>query len=157
MSIGVNKMNEAVKSTFRRRFCHMLWHSDMLATRFMLAIAALVWALLLAWPGELFTPTRTTYRIMAEIASEEAWAVAFAGQGLVMLLALLADAKDKLTWFIDCVFGAVLWTLATVACFASHWQHGVPYAPPAAMSAEVALMLASWWHLIRNPWGDSDG
>jgi len=142
--------------TPKQRLCHILWHSDMLATRFALATAAMIWAVLLAWPGELFTDSRTTYRLMREIASEEVWAVAFAGQGIVMFMALISGAKDRLIWFVDCVFGAVLWTTATVACFAAHWQVGVTYAPPAAMSAEVAMMLAAWWHMIRNPWGDSD-
>ena len=142
--------------TVKQRMCHIIWHSDMLATRFALALAALIWALLLAWPGELFTDGRTTYRLMRQIASEEVWAAMFFGQGLFMMLALVSDTRDRLVWFVDCVLGAVLWTVATVACFAAHWQVGVPYAPPAAMSAEVALMIAAWWHLIRNPWGDSD-
>ena len=138
------------------RIVYIFWHRDMLATRFSLAFGSLIWAALLWWPGDLFTPSRVTYRLMSQIADEDVWGLAFAMQGTFMLLALVSEPRNKLIWCFDALFGALLWTLATVTCFASHWQIGTPYAPPAAMSAEVALMFASWWHLIRNPWGDKD-
>lgn len=128
---------------------HVMWRSDLLTTRFTLAIAALVWATLLLWPGQLFTPARQTYHFMSEIASEEVWGALFALQGVVMIYSLIFNKINRYMWVLDGVLGCVLWTTATVACFASHWIIGVSYSPPAAMSAEVALALASWWHLVR--------
>lgn len=139
------------------RVYHILWKSDMEATRFSLAMAGMIWAMLLWWPETLFTPTRTTYRIMSEWATEFQWGMAFFVQAFVMFWALFRQRTSKVVWMADGLLGCVLWTAATAACFASHWQTGVPYAPPAAMSAEVALMLASWWHFIRMPFGDECG
>jgi hypothetical protein len=121
----------------------------MLATTFSLALGSLVWAALLAWPGELFTPARTTYRLMHDIAPEELWALAFGVQGATLLYLLLSKCRNKWVWVTDGLFGCILWTASTIACFASHFTTWETYQPPGAMSSDIALMFASWWHLVR--------
>jgi uncharacterized membrane protein HdeD (DUF308 family) len=138
--------------TLCRRANRIIWHSDLLTTRVSIAIGSLVWGLLLLWPGELFVPARTTYRLMAEIASEQAWGVAFLCHGMIAMITLLQNKACRTSYLFDALLGCTLWTTATLACFASHWKAGVYYAPPAAMSAEVSLMLASWWYLARWDW-----
>lgn len=131
------------------RLAYILWKSDLEATRLGLSIGSLLWALLLFWPGDLFSPSRTTYRLMAEIAPEEVWALAFLVQGLVMLYSLLWGYRSRFSFTVDAFFGCVLWTSSTAACFLSHYQTFGTYQPPAAMAYEAVGAMFSWWHLVR--------
>ena len=133
----------------KSRLYHICWLSDLEATRFSLAVGSLLWAALLFWPGELFTPARTTYHLMAKIAPEEVWALAFLVQGLVMIYSLLWGYKSRLSFFLDALLGCVLWTTSTVACFVAHFNSLSTYQPPAAMAYEIMGALASWWCLVR--------
>ena len=80
--------------------------------RLCLAAAALVWAGLLYWPGDTFN--RPTYNLMNYVAGELWWATAFLLQGVVMLMALLYDYRDRFVLLFDCVMGCVLWSAGTV-------------------------------------------
>lgn len=131
------------------RIKHILWCSDLEATRFGLAIGSLLWAVLLFWPGTLFTPERTTYRLMAEVAQEEVWALAFLIQGFAMLYSLLWGYKSRISFTLDALFGCVLWTTSTLACFIAHYKSIYTYQPPAAMAYELIGAMFSWWHLVR--------
>lgn len=132
-----------------KRLKYIMWYSDLEATRFSLAFGSLLWSMMLFWPGELFTPVRTTYHLMATIAPEHIWAALFALQGSVMVYSLLWGYRSQLSFVSDAVLGCLLWTSTTVACFLSHFQTWATYQPPAAMSYEVMGMLASWWCLVR--------
>lgn len=138
-----------VKRNVRLRLLHIMWYSDLEATRLSLAFGSFLWAALLLWPGDLFTPTRATYTLMAQMASEEVWAAAFLVQGSTMLYSLLWGYKSRLTYIVDAMLGCALWTASTFACFLSHYQSMSTYQPPAAMSYEVIAALASWWVLVR--------
>lgn len=131
------------------RIHHIMWRSDLEATRFMLAAGSLVWAMLLFLPGDLFSPTRTTYTLMAALAREEIWASLFLLQGLVMTYSLLWGYRSRLSFLLDAILGCVLWTSSTAACFIAHFSGWSGYQPPAAMSYEVMGALASWWCLVR--------
>lgn len=129
--------------------------SDMLATRFSLAIGAILWAIFLFWPGNLFTPARTTYHLMAEIMSENAWATLFLIQGIVAFVTLFGEIRNRWTLVFDASLGCALWTSSTIACFLSHYHGLSTYQPPAAMSYEVLGMVSSWWHLVRH-WAEDE-
>lgn len=131
------------------RIHYIMWYSDLEATRFSLALGSLLWALLLFWPGELFSPTRKTYELMAHLAPESAWGVLFLFQGAVMLYSLLWGYRSKASFVCDALLGCLLWTVSTAACFISHYTSFSTYQPPAAMSYEVMGALASWWCLVR--------
>ena len=137
------------KRNIPSRMAHIMWKSDLEATRFGLAFGSLLWAAFLFWPGDLFTPTRPTYQIMAEIAPEYCWAAAFLLQGLVMLYSLLWGYRSRLSFVADALLGCVLWTTSTAACFMAHYNSLATYQPPAAMSYELVGALASWWCLVR--------
>jgi hypothetical protein len=139
----------SIFSKLKSKIHEIIWESDLLSARFSIAIGSLFWAALLWWPGVLFTPQRTTYRLMSEIASEDMWGLAFFIHGVFAFTTLLTDIKGRIMFAGDAAAGAIIWTTATTTCFASHWMHSIIYAPPAAMSAELSLMLASWWYLIR--------
>jgi hypothetical protein len=126
-----------------------MWHSDLEATRLGLAVGSLMWAVFLFWPGDLFTPTRTTYTVMAEIAPEVCWGYAFLVQGVVMLYSLLWGYRSQLSFVADALLGCLLWTTSTAACFLAHYQSLATYQPPAAMSYELVGAVLSWWCLVR--------
>lgn len=136
-------------SKIKKKLDDIIWRTDMTSVRLSIVLGSIFWAILLMWPGQLFTPSRTTYRLMSEIASENIWALAFLVHASCALTTLFTDIRNKFLFFGDAIWGSILWTSATIACFASHWQYGKEYAPPAAMSAELALMLAAWWWVIK--------
>ena len=133
----------------KSRLTHIMWYSDLEATRFSLAMGSILWAVLLFWPGALFTHARTTYHLMAAIAPEYIWASLFLLQGSVMIYSLLWGYRSQLSFVADAVLGCLLWSSSTIACFLSHYQSPASYQPPAAMSYEVMGALASWWCLVR--------
>jgi hypothetical protein len=137
------------------------------ATRFTLGIAAMMWALFLGWPGDLF-PThdeidagrgRMTYAIMAAIMSENAWAVLWGIQGGAMLWSLLTGYRNCLMMVVDAMLGVMLWTICVGSAFLVYWPNAdfltavTIYKPPAAMAGEVGMIAASWWVLVRYKCG----
>lgn len=137
-------------SYLRKRLYEIVWNSDMVTTRVSLAIGSLVWGVLLLWPTVLFTPSRTTYRLMAEIANEWTWGIIFVVHALVSIQQLIAREIRHNLIIANNLVGCVLWTSTTVACFASHFQSWETYSPPAAMSADIAFVLASFWLLTKT-------
>ena len=145
------------------RFKHLLWHSDLEATRFTLGISAIMWAIFLAWPGDLF-PTvaeidagrgRLTYALMAQVADEDVWAALWALQGSVMLYSLFTGFRNCKLMVVDGVLGVFLWSFCVLSAFVVYWPHAdfwtavMIYKPPAAMAGELAMIAASWWVLVR--------
>jgi hypothetical protein len=133
----------------KSRISYMLWLSDLEAIRFNLAIGSILWGLFLLWPGDLFTPARTTYLVMAEIAPEHCWGTAFVLQGVVMMYSMLWGYRSNIYFIADALLGCVLWTASTAACFMAHYQSIQTYQPPAAMSYEIMGAASSWWVLVR--------
>lgn len=135
----------------------MLLTAPMFHTRLIIAMSSLTWAFLLGMPGETFGPARKTYLIMSMMAPEVIWAIFFMVHGVVALLALMSGVRNWFTLTFDGFLGAILWTSSTAACFAVYWDTSLPwmtalsnYAPPAAMSAELWVAIASWWHLVKH-------
>lgn len=137
------------RKNFLARLKYLLWHSDLEATRFCLALGSSLWAALLLWPGALFTPERQTYAVMASIASEQVWGFTFLLQGSVMMLSLFSGYKSRLFFIIDALLGCLLWTASTWACFLAHFGTLETYQPPAAMAYELIGAIASWWCFVR--------
>lgn len=137
------------KRNISSRLKYLLWKADLEMTRLVLAVGSILWALLLLLPGQLFTQERTTYLIMSKIGSEVTWGVLFLLQGLVMLYSLLYGYRSKVYFCVDALLGCILWTTATLACFASHYHGWVTYKPPAAMAYDLIGVLTSWWCLVR--------
>ena len=125
----------------KNRAIEVLVLSDMLAVRFCLSVAAILWAVMLFWPGETFD--RPTYFVMRQFAPEPVWATLFLAQGVVMIAYLLYDCTNRVVLCVDSVLGCGLWTCCTIAMIIS------VFPPPAAISAEIAMALASWWNLVR--------
>lgn len=140
---------------------NILLKSDMRCARLMLALGALFWALFLAWPGALF-PTeaqilagtgRTTYALMA-VAPEWLWSLCFGIHGSFLLLSIFYRVPPAAA-LLDAFNGAALWTAATACCYIAHFHGWATYQPPAAMGADAAMVVGSWWWLVRV-WADRD-
>jgi len=145
------------------RINYLLWHSDLEAIRFTLAMSALMWGVFLAWPGTLFPSPdevsvgrgRMTYAIMAQIMPEICWASLWIIQGGVMMWSLLTGVRNRTLLMIDGALGVLLWSICVGSAFLVYWPKAdfltalMIYKPPAAMAGEVWMIAASWWVLIR--------
>ena len=121
----------------------ILWGSDLVATRFFLSVASLMWSFLLFWPGDTFA--RPTYTLMAKFGSETAWAILFGIQGAAGLYSIIHRSRNRALLVSDAILGCILWTGSCVAMLLS------VYPPPAAISAEIVAAIMSWWVLVRYP------
>jgi hypothetical protein len=108
-----------------------------------IAMASLMWALLLFWPGDTFT--RPTYTLMSHFGSEHVWGTLFLIQGVSGISTVLLKLKNTLLIVLDCILGCILWTGSCVAMILS------VNPPPAAISAEIIAAWFSWWLLLRLP------
>lgn len=119
----------------------VIWDTDLVATRFVLAVAEILWSLMLAWPGDTFG--RPTYTLMNALAHENVWAVVFAFSGATQFsIVLLHDYHSLFARYFSC-WNAMLWVYVVGSMLAS------VYPPPAAIAGEIALALASVWIFIR--------
>ena len=118
-----------------------LFDSDLVATRLTLALAELLWAMMLFWPGDTFT--RPTYTAIGQVAPELCWAVVFLVSAAVQyrIVAHQLCGTRFSHWF--AAFNAALW-VATVGLMI----YSV-YPPPAAIGGEIALAVFATWIWVR--------
>jgi hypothetical protein len=113
----------------------------MIATRFVLAIAELLWAILLLWPGATFD--RPTYTEMATVFSEEAWAIVFLISSITQFsIVLMEDFHSRFAKYFA-AWNACLWLFVVSSMLIS------VHPPPAAISGEIALALGAFWIWAR--------
>lgn len=120
---------------------HALWDTDLVSSRLVLGIAEMFWAILLFWPGETFS--RPTYSMMAHVMCEEAWAVVFALSSATQFTIVIR--RDFHCWPARyfAAWNMILWCFVVVSMLLS------VYPPPAAISAEITLALATIWIWVR--------
>ena len=123
------------------RISKMLFDSDLTNTRFSLALAEILWAIMLFWPGDTFG--RPTYELMSRVLSETSWAFVFLASGITQLSIVLYEQQNRDWAKVFANWNAVLWVFVVSAAFYS------VYPPPAAMSGEVALACAAVWVWLR--------
>ena len=130
-------MNQKLTTALSRA----LFDSDLIATRLTLAIAELLWAVLLLWPGETFS--RPTYSVMSHVMHEEAWALVFLASSITQFsIVIQADYHCWLARYFA-AWNAVMWVFCVTSMLLS------VYPPPAAISGEIALALAATWIWLR--------
>lgn len=150
------------------RLYDLAFKSDLKAIRLMLAVGAVLIGLGFLWPVPVF-PTaaqlatgtgRHTYALMAQIAPEWLWGLAFFTQGALMLWSLIFNYHNRYLLWVDACFGSLLWTLSIGACYLAYWpgfNDIMSYRPPAIMGGEVAAAIASWWVFVRYHCGGTCG
>lgn len=129
------------KQRFISSFCKAFFDSDLVATRVTLAMAELVWAIMLFWPGDTFA--RPTYTIMAHVAIEEIWALAFLLSAVTQISIVLMEDYHSTFARYFAAWNASLWVYVVLSMMLS------VYPPPAAISGELALAVSAVWIWIR--------
>lgn len=124
-----------------KRLSAAFFDTDLIATRFILAMAEFLWAAMLWWPGDTFG--RPTYTIMARVMPEDAWGLVFALSSVTQVSIVAQGHFCKTYARIFAGWNAALWTYVVVSMLLS------VYPPPAAISGEIALMVAATWVWIR--------
>lgn len=118
-----------------------LFESDLIATRLSLAIAELLWAVMLLWPGDTFE--RPTYYWMSHIGSETVWAFIFLGSGLYQWYLVAAQKVRTREAELFAWFNSLVWVSTVGFMLAS------VYPPPAAIGGEISLAIAAFWIAAR--------
>lgn len=119
----------------------ILWDTDLIASRFTLAVGEFAWAVMLLWDGNSFD--RPTYAHMALVMNEEIWGLVFVFSGVTQLsILLLNDFHSKFARYFA-GWNSMLWSYTVWSMLAS------VYPPPAAIGGEIALALAALWIWIR--------
>lgn len=129
-------------SKTKLRAIELIYGSDLHATRFMLGLAELVWAIALIWPGDTFS--RPTYSMMASIAPEECWAVVFGMSAYIQFCILFHGNYHSRLAVIFACFNSLFWIFTVISMYMS------VYPPPGAISGELALAFGAAWVFIRS-------
>jgi hypothetical protein len=125
----------------RRALKRAIWESDLIGSRFTLALGEFFWAMMLLWPGDSFS--RPTYEHMSRVMGEEAWGVMFLISSIIQISIVLSSKMNStFAWYFAgwnfCFWGYTVWSmLASV------------YPPPAAIGGEIAMALSAGWIWLR--------
>lgn len=119
----------------------LMWDSDLLGIRFLLAIAEFFWAIMLVWPGDSFT--RLTYTHMGSVMPEEAWAFLFLITGIFQITIILQNDLHSRFARYFAGFNCTLWLFVVTGLLLALFP------PPAAIAGDIALTLGSIWIWIR--------
>lgn len=137
----IRHKGEAMGERYLRAMSRALWDTDLVGCRMMLAIAEILWGLMLLWPGDTFG--RPTYANMANVMGENAWAIMFMLSGITQgTIVLLEDFSSRFARYFA-AWNSVLWMFVVTAMLTA------VYPPPAAIGGEIALMLVAVWIWIR--------
>lgn len=122
-------------------FSRALFDTNMVTSRLLLALSEFWWALLLLWPGDTFG--RPTYTIMSEVMHEEMWGIVFLATSIMQLTIIKKEDFHcrEARWF--AFYNMILWVYVVSSMLRS------VYPPPAAISAEISLAIASFWIWFR--------
>ena len=141
-------------------YCRIFWrawslvaYSDTTPTKFMLAIAATCWAVLLYWPGDTFT--RPVYKYMAEVAGADAelkWAALWTIHAAGMWWRTFANKPRPYIAFCVNSLGVLLFSGAAYSIFFT-----LTYPIPAAIAPDIVLALAAFWVMLRTSVNSEDG
>lgn len=119
--------------------------SDLVATRIMLAIAELIWAITLFWPGDTFG--RPTYAIMNHIfPKEEVWAAIWLFSSMTQFWIVFKRKFHEPVAITFAAFNSIFWWFSVISMYLSVTP------PPAAISGETALAVGAAWVWVRSGW-----
>lgn len=119
----------------------LIWDSDLIAARFLLALAEVFWAVLLILPESAIE--RVSYDSLITVLRAEIWAAIFLGSAAVQMTIILKGKFHTKDARVFAGWNACLWTFVVSAMLFS----GSP--PTAAMAGDVALAIAAIWVFIR--------
>ena len=123
-------------------FSRLIWDSDLVGSRFTLAMAELLWGTMLLLPGDSFN--RDIYDAIKTLATEQTWAFIFIASCIIQMYIILSNDLHSIFARIFSMFNAFLWVLVVGSIFILRYPP-----PPAAMSGELALTITAIWIYIR--------
>ena len=123
-------------------FSRLIWDSDLVGSRFTLAMAEFLWAFLLFWPGNSFD--RPIYTILKSIMCEDYWALIFLITASIQTGIILSNRLHNRFARSFAAFNAVLWLFVVGSMTVSLY-------PPAtaAMAGEMAIAITATWICVR--------
>lgn len=127
---------------FAKRVWNIAWHSDLHATRFLLGVAEIIWAVSLWMPGQnLASPVS---HVMGSVMTEGVWGLIFMFSGVIQLSIIAASSYHSqcATWFSG--WNAMLWIYLTLSMYVSG------LVPLTAISGELSLAVGASWVFIRS-------
>ncbi len=128
-------------SKFIQSSSRIIWDTDLMSSRFTLAIAEFMWAILLLWPGEVFQ--RPLYIHLASVMGEDAWGLVFLLSGVTQLtIMLLNDVHSRFARYFA-GWNSVLWMYVVISLVISE------YPPPASIGGEIAMSIIASWIWVR--------
>lgn len=135
---------------FLRRFCSLLRTADLVALKFTVGWASLMFGLMLLAPTVTFN--RPMFSVAKEILPENVWGVLFTVHGIFALYSVLCCNRSRLLAFLDHVLGSLLWTTMTIAMCLSLVYFNVvqEFSMPAATAPAIAMMIGCWWISLRS-------
>lgn len=129
-----------------KRLWSLIAYSDTTPTRFMLALAATSWCILLAVPGDTFD--RPVYKYMALVAGDHAeakWCI-FWGLHSAGMWWRTFSARPSLYWALAInSLGLALFGSAAISILTA-----LTYPLPAAVAADFVMAAAAFWVLVRT-------
>jgi hypothetical protein len=124
----------------KKKLYYFLTNFNCDGIRSFLIISSYLWSILLFMPG--YTFDKGTYNLMAFIASENVWAIAFLLYAILGTLNL-EDLFDRKYTIVESIIGFLIWSTTAVCIFMSTSQ------APAAAAPHIVGAFMSWWVLIR--------
>lgn len=125
---------------FITAFSKLIWDSDLIASRFTLALAEAIWGIFLLFPGNTFD--RGYYHSMSIIAPEEVWGVLFVSSSIFQFIIVMRNVLHSKFARCFAAWNATLWVV-TIGGLA------IIYPLSAALGGELALSCAAVWIFIR--------
>ena len=119
----------------------LMFDTSLLGTRFTLALAEIIWAITLFWPGDTFA--RPTYLHMSAMGSEFTWGLLFLTSGFIQMSIAVTAKTDTVFARLFAVWNMAFWSVVVISMYLSVSP------PPAAISGEAALAIAIIWICIR--------
>ena len=116
-------------------------NTDLMSSRFTLAMAEFMWAVLLLWPGNIFQ--RPIYLHLSSVMGEEAWGLIFLISGATQLTILLMnDVHSRFARYFA-AWNSALWVYVVTSLLISE------YPPPAFIGGEIAMAIIATWIWLR--------
>lgn len=159
--LGIDRRQSSRPSRWKGSRCGILltriWsliaYSDTTPTRAMLAMAALLWAVMLAYPGDTFT--RPVYRYMAEVAGTNAelkWTIAWAIYGALLMVTIFSS-KPRPWWaLVVNSMGVMLTSSSVISVFLT-----LTTPLPASIAPDIVMAAAAAWVLVRTHVNSEEG
>lgn len=125
------------------RFSWLLVHGETTAVRFLLALVAALWSIMLALPGD--TLERPVYTNLALLAPEWVWCVVWGAYSVAKFWRIFCTTAPAWATFSINGIGLLLYASSGVCiAFADVWPQ------PAGQSGEMVLTLAAVWIFSRS-------